>query len=123
MKNVLMFVIAAFVLISCNKVEAGKGGNGLIDGVAVHHNLRIGEAQIYIKYGAEEFPGTDLSEYDDNVTANANGEFAFPDLNEGNYFIYGAGFDPVLNDSVFGGIPVELREDESKTVVLAITED
>lgn len=96
-----------FLLVGCNK-EPGKGGRSKIEGTVVHHSTPIPNAEVYISYGVTEFPGSDVTVYDDQTSSNASGDYSFEELHKGNYFLYARGYDDGINDSVFGGIPVEI---------------
>ena len=108
--GVLLIVILGIV--SCKK--NGTGGKATIKGYVKHHEQIIPMAKVYIKYGATEFPGTDLSLYDANVTANANAYYEIKDLRMGDYYLYGVGYDNTILESVFGGIPVKIKYSERK---------
>lgn len=107
---------------SCKKNQLG--GSATIKGVVKHHTKLIGNATIFIKFNAKEFPGTDESIYDEKVTANALGEFEIK-CYQGNYYLFGSGIDSqvlINGGKVIGGIPVKIRNEESLEVTVAVTE-
>ena len=120
------FLILAFCLslffFGCKKNEIG--GKCLIEGKVTHHSKAIAEATVYVKMGAIEFPGDDISKYDFEVTADANGYFKVESLYKGEYYLYSVGRDFTVPPPwlVKGGIPVKLRYNERKTVELPVTE-
>jgi hypothetical protein len=114
--------IVYFSLISCKKNELG--GKSTIEGKVLHHSKAIAEATVYVKMGVTESPGDDISKYDFEVTADANGYFKLPLVQKGDYYLYAVGKDfsvpaPWL---VKGGIPVNVRYKETKSVELPVTE-
>lgn len=107
---------------SCKKNQLG--GTATIKGVVKHHAKLIGNATIFIKFNAKEFPGTDESIYDEKVTANALGEFEIK-CYQGNYYLFGSGIDNqvlINGGKVIGGIPVKIRNNENLDLIVAVTE-
>ncbi len=121
MKKILFLTAVSFVLLSaCKKNEAG--GKSTISGVVKHHSKIIGNAIVYIKFGATEFPGADSSKYDTSVKADADGKYSFK-CYKGDYYLYGTGIDdrvPPLY--VSGGVPAKVRHKEELAVDVAVTE-
>ena len=68
----------------------------------MHHQWTIPNIPVYLKKGATEFPGQDISVYDLSLTTNQAGNVQFNDLLYGNYYLYVKGWDPVFMDSVIG---------------------
>ena len=95
------------LLLSCHK--EGPGGKAAIQGLVKHHSQLIPGAVVYIKYGVKESPGSNVTYYDANVTADANAHYTFPDLKYGDYYLFGVGFDSVIVQAVNGGVPVEIK--------------
>lgn len=129
MKNsVVLFIallIIAFAFTSCSK--PGLGGEATIAAFPKHHDTPIPNTTIYIKYDAKEFPGTDVSVYDDAQVAepHAGGDphAHFEGLKKGDYYLYGVGFDSSINQIVTGGIPVEITEKAGEIeIVVPVTE-
>ena len=121
----ILLLIAGFAFSSCTK--PGLGGEAAISAFPKHHEQPIPDCAVFIKYDAKEFPGTDLSVYDDFKIAEdepGQGPHAhFESLKKGDYYLYGVGFDSSLNAEVRGGIPVEIKEKAGETViVLPVTE-
>jgi hypothetical protein len=125
--NLSKIVIASICLIatttfySCKK--EGTGGKSSANGYVKHHSNTIPNAVVYIKYGATEFPGTDLSVYDNHVTTDANAHYEFKELRKGNYFLYGVGYDKNISREVKGGIGIQLKRNNTVTTDVPVTED
>ena len=124
MKNIIKYSIFilllsfAFTISSCKK--EGIGGKSKVSGNVKHHTKLIPNAIVYIKYGAKEFPGADVSIYDDQVTADTNAHFEFDGLQKGDYYLYGVGIDG--SNIVVGGIGVKLRRNEDLESDVPVTE-
>lgn len=117
-----LMAIAIFTISSCKK--EGTGGKSNVSGNVKHHTKLIPNAEVYIKYGATEFPGTDLSSYDDHTTADANAHYEFKGLQKGDYYLYGVGMDGVGASAfpVTGGISIKLKYNKSSTTDVPVTE-
>lgn len=129
MKNQIIVFLAlmtfAVSFSACTK--PGLGGEASILAFPKHHDDPIPDATIYIKYDAKEFPGTDVSVYDDAEVASVHpGEDPhahFTNLEKGSYYLYGVGFDSSINQIVTGGIPVEITEKSGELeIVVPVTE-
>lgn len=125
MKNILkhitvfcLTVVLVYSFGSCKK--EGTGGKSKVSGNVKHHTQLIPNAIVYIKYGAKEFPGADISVYDDQVTADTNAHFEFDGLQKGDYYLYGVGVD--ASDIVVGGIGITLRRNEDLNSDVPVTE-
>jgi hypothetical protein len=112
-KSILSICLAALMIttfISCKK--NGIGGDNSIAAFPKHHSKTIPNAMVYIKYGATEFPGDDVSKYDDSKVATREGTIDahahFSGLLKGDYFIYAVGYDSAINQTVKGGITVKI---------------
>lgn len=117
-----LLLIAPFIIItSCSK--EGPGGKAAITGMVMHHSTPIPGAEVYIRYGAKESPGTDITQYDASVTADASASFTFPDLKRGDYYLFAVGFDSSIVETVIGGVPVEINsKTETVTAHVPVTE-
>jgi len=124
MKN--LFLVSALLTIlsfsSCKKNELG--GKSSIKGKVSHHEKAIAYATVYIKFDSKESAGTDVSKYDTKVQADANGNYEFPSLYKGNYYLYAVGEDLAVPPPyiVFGGVPVKLTKKESISIDIPVTE-
>ncbi|MCU0434471.1 MAG: hypothetical protein MUC87_13540 [Bacteroidia bacterium] len=125
MKKILILTLCTGGLFFSGCKKDGTGGDATLGITAKHHGATIAGTRIYIKYGAKDFPGEDVSKYDASVVANASGYAEIPDLRYGNYYIYGVGFDSTINEPVKGGAPIKIKWSERKEVQkedLSITE-
>lgn len=123
MQKIFLLSISLSMLFFYACTEEGPGGNASIQGQVVHHDIPIPDALIFIKYGATEFPGKSPANYDDMVQANTtDGTFEINNLEKGDYYLYGSGYDAQIFDSVFGGIYVELKRNQALETDIPITE-
>ena len=124
MKNRILFLLLlGGVLLSPACSEPGLGGTASIKGHIEHHGDKIPNALVLIKYDAEELPGTQPSDYDDQTIASStDGTYEFADLQEGPYYLYSMGYDSLIFDSVFGGIPIVLNKGEELETDIPVTE-
>lgn len=122
MKHVLLFsgLLIASLIISCKKNQLG--GKSTVKGAVVHHAKIIPNATVYIKFNAKEFPGADVSLYDESVKADHHGSYSFK-CYKGDYYLYGVGYDSAISKPVLGGIPVHIRNKETVEADVAVTED
>ena len=107
MNKIIFLLLATTLVFSCRK--EGPGGKASIQGLVKHHSKLIPGAVIYIKYGAKESPGSNITYYDASVNADANAHYVFPDMKRGEYYLFGIGFDSSLVAIVTGGIPVQIK--------------
>ena len=117
---VLCLIIILTTCSGCRK--EGTGGKSSVSGSVFHHSQPIANAIVYIKYGAKEFPGADVSVYDDHTTVDANAKYEFSNLRKGDYFLYGVGYDNAIFLPVTGGIPVKLKYNKSESTDVPVTE-
>jgi hypothetical protein len=124
MKNSILFslvlLIAVAFLGGCKK--EGIGGNSEVSFHVKHHSTTIPFAKVYIKYDSKEFPGTDVTVYDDSTTTDAAAHGHFHDLVKGDYYLYGVGYDSSISQVVKGGVPVNLKTNEELEVDVPVTE-
>ncbi|MBL4576987.1 MAG: hypothetical protein JKY18_04855 [Flavobacteriales bacterium] len=118
-KAIYLFCALVWCSLACNK--EGVGGKASIQGVVRHGTVIITDAIVYIKYGADNFPGFDSQLYDDNVISASDGSYSFRNLYKGDYYLYVMGFDATINESVSGGVGVKLeKKRESKDLDIAV---
>ncbi len=117
MRKLTLLVTTLIILFtSCSK-NAGTGGNNTIVATVKHHGLVIPNATVYIKYNATEFPGENTSVYDDYKTAGSDGKVKFEGLKRGDYYFFGIGFDSTINQTVIGGVPVQLLQKAGEKLI------
>ena len=122
MKKVMIFgAIALFGLSSCKKNQLG--GSSVIKGKVSHHSKAISNAIIYIKFNAKEFPGKEIELYDHSLSSDLNGEFSIA-CYKGDYYLFAKGIDDqsTQQKDVFGGAPVNIRNNEIVEMNLAVSE-
>ena len=114
-KYVLIGLSTILILFSCTKEDdeiinvptPGKGGHAAITGHVKHHDDAIPNAMVYIKYGTLDLPGTSPGDYDDSTKASASdAHYSFDQLQKGNYYVFGIGYDSTCTCVVFGGVSV-----------------
>jgi hypothetical protein len=120
-QNKLILAVLVLMAVSCKKNNIG--GNSTIEGVTVHHSKVIANASVFIKYNAEEFPGTDTTLYDSKVRSDKDGKFSLK-VYKGKYYVYAFGYDFAIAAPyhVVGGVPVKIRDKEKVTITLPLTE-
>jgi hypothetical protein len=122
MKTNLSILIAFLFMATTACKKEGSGGKSSVSGNVQHHGANIANAVVYIKYGATEFPGADVSLYDDKTTSNGSAYYEFKSLRRGNYFLYAVGFDNSVSEVVSGGIAVKLMYNKSAQSNIPVTE-
>src|SRR5689334_2711014 len=105
---------------SCHK--EGSGGKASLTGYVKHHSMTIPNCVVYIKYGATEFPGSNVSSYDDHVVADGSGHYTISSLYKGDYYLYGAGYDASIMENVYGGVAVKIKKNKEITQDVPVTE-
>lgn len=110
-----------FAFSSCKKNELG--GSSTLSGKVMHHSKLIPGARVFIKFEAQDFPGTDTSVYDAKTSADAEGKYSFS-CYKGEYYLFAVGLDQAVPPPsiVLGGAPAKLRKNESLEINLAVTE-
>ncbi len=93
-------------------IYAGTGGSNFIVAKPRHHGLPIINLTGYsdsafIKFNTQQFPGDSTSVYDLVLTGIAGEDHVrISGLKPGKYYFYLTGFDIIINERVFGGMPV-----------------
>jgi len=109
---------------SCKK--NGTGGKASLHIQIAHHSVPINGATLYIKFGAQDMPSNPITDYDLKLLASqTDSHIQVENLRPGDYYLYAVGFDPAVNQTLEGGIPVKIKWKERKEnidVNLAITE-
>lgn len=122
-----MALAALITTTACKKKEdtateiAGKGGNATLKVTAQHHGDNIDSCTIFLKYNVQDKPDT----YDEEVVCvpeNGKPVATFTGLKKGNYYIYGDGWDPDIDQKVVGGIPYTITEEKTLDINVPVTE-
>jgi len=92
-----------------------------------HHADGIDNGMVYIVYGTQDAPAS-IGDYDNNIEiTEIDGSYiaSFPDLQIGEYYLYGTGYDNTIFKDVEGGLPFTIKStDESPiSITLQVTED
>jgi hypothetical protein len=120
-KQIFVLVLPLlFIATACHK--EGIGGKSSLSGIVNHHEKPIPNSIVYIKYGATDFPGTNVNTYDDHTTADANAKYEFKNLRMGNYYLYGVGWDNSISSTVTGGVGIKLKYNKSYTLDVPVIE-
>ncbi len=117
---ILISVVVLTLSSACHK--EGIGGKSNVDGKVMHHEKPIGNAIVYIKYGVTEFPGTDVANYDDHTSCDANAKYEFTNLRKGDYYLYAVGLDDEILSQVSGGIAIKLKYNRDIGTDVPVTE-
>lgn len=115
-----MLVLTLSLVTGCKK--EGIGGDSTIAVHVKHHEALIPHSMVYIKYGAKEFPGATLTNYDDSLMTDDAAHGHFEELVKGDYFLYGVGYDSSISEVVTGGIAVKLSKGSELEVDVPVTE-
>jgi hypothetical protein len=108
----LLLLVSMLGLYSCKKNDTG--GDATVAAITKHHDRKIPYSTVYIKYGAEDFPGEDISQYDAFQQTDAEGHTHFENLRYGHYYFYATGYDSVAQAPVKGGIGLKIKWSERK---------
>lgn len=109
LKSVLLIAVifSSVNFYSCTK--AGTGGKVELVVTPKHHSAGVPNAMVYIKYNTQDFPGEDVSKYDDSgrvvLVSGSSPNFHFKNIRKGNYYIYSVGYDSTIFEMVMGGVP------------------
>jgi hypothetical protein len=129
MKNKSILLVSTLVVsaifASCEREESndggGKGGNAVLRITPMHHAQNIDSCRVYIKYNASNVP----QQYDDStdcVMIDSTPVATFTQLREGDYYLYGEGWDPLIQERVLGGIPYSIAVEDTISITLPVTE-
>lgn len=118
--NILIFLYTV-LFISCRKEKSIELKKTSIEepvytvvGQVLHHVRPVDTASVYLKKDSPEFPGTNVLLYDVSTPVFSDqAYYIFKELKAGQYFIYAAGYDRSISDSVFGGIPLKVGGPDS----------
>lgn len=104
--NVLLLIlISAFVLSSCDK---DKGGNLLV--TVKYQGKIVDQPMVYLKAGTSTNPQIPLNKYDQSGSGDAQGQVYFKNLAATTYFIYVRGYSNDIKASVQGESTVTVKE-------------
>jgi hypothetical protein len=120
-------ILLCLSFIGCKTDEFGKGGKAQIYGYVEFtgnfkgtylNNVRIySNTNVYMKYGATSYAGSDVTQYDTLVTADVNGNYDFGTMYEGDYYLLAVGnYLDAQNNSypMTGGLEVKITSKKQK---------
>jgi len=115
-------------LLCCRKKPdvGGKGGYAILDVQPQHHGVakNIVNCTLYIKYNTLDAPANGV--YDDSTVctiADSMAKGAFTQLSNGNYYIYGYGYDSSIKQNIKGGTSYTISKQSEQTMLLPVSED
>jgi len=90
---------------------AGTGGNTRIVAFPKHHGADTRPYHAYVKFNAQDFPGSNPSSYDLSIDADSTeNHIELENLKPGKYYIYMTAYDTSIAAPVVGGIPYILTQ-------------
>lgn len=111
----ILALITILTFAACKK--EGAGGSTTIATLVAHHSKRIPLAKVYVKYGAKDFPGADVSKYNASANCDIEGHAHFENLQKGDYYFYAVGYDSAIAAPVYGGTPLKItRKDKGDKI-------
>ncbi len=123
-----LIVLLFLSLFGCRKKNtAGLGGDNELRITVRHHTIVLDSITVFIKFNAYDAP-VDSLDYDlkTRVKVSDNDTVAiFSGLKDGQYYLFGQGWDPYIVKNVKGGLPIELDNEKQQPVevFLQVTED
>lgn len=128
MKNAQHLVILSFLMLFFNACQkkplAGLGGKAQLTIQCQHHGINIDSATVYIKYNSLE--AVNISEYNNSkvLSKNNNNQYTaqFDGLKPGDYYLFAQGWDPSIANNVKGGIPFSIKEEDTFSLIIPVTE-
>lgn len=124
-KSILLMVFGISILTSCKKNDLG--GDATVAAIIKHHDEKIYGATLYIKFGTKSKPTSPTSDYDLKLIGDADENHIHVEgLRYGKYYFYAVGYDSTINQTVIGGVPVEIKYSERKSEIdvnVPVTED
>ncbi len=129
-KLFLLTAVLISMLSSCEHEQfepvAGKGGAATIVVYPAHHGVTssLDSVMVYIKYNTLNAPAD--GKYDDSAACtyvNSLPMCSFPSLWNGNYYIYGKGYDYAIPGKIRGGLPFTVKAQQSFNFTLPLGEE
>lgn len=116
----LSLMVIAMVGFTACKERCKGGDDGMLTIVAYpkHHGAETKPLWAYVKFEAEEFPGTDSNSYDMVIKGDSTeNHIELPNLSCGSYYIYEIAYDPAIQAIVTGGIPYSTDQETGEVNV------
>ncbi len=104
----------------------GKGGNASLIVYPAHHGdaCNLDSMVVYIKYNATDAPADGV--YDDSAICSKVNNLqtcTFSNLWNGNYYIFGKGYDYAVLQRVRGGLQYTIKNQAAVTISMPVSED
>lgn len=127
LKLSLILLPAAFLLSNCTHTSTER--NATLQVNFKHHQLahNLSGCTLYIKYNTLDAPANGV--YDDSATAkpgviaDSMQTAVITKLANGNYYIYGKGYDNSIYKNVKGGTSVTIAQQAVQTIDIPVSED
>ena len=123
--HVLFLFMLLTTQLGCRKrPSAGLGGNAILHLYARHHALPIDSITFYVKFNSSDAPADgnyDLSQKAEVVTPG-NAYATINGLKKGDYYLFAQGWDTTINQTVRGGIPYTISDENEQSVIVPVTE-
>ena len=125
-RNIFLLLMMSALFIACKKNEtSGSGGvitgDARIEAQVMHHYWTVPNCKVYIKKNCATFPGRSPSLYDSFQTADNSGNVQFDKLGNATYFLYAVGWDPAMQDTVWGYQSVIVNNKPGETKDYSVT--
>jgi len=131
LKFYVLFLAVSASMFSCTKKKAdttvaGKGGSASLMIYPQHHTVakNLRNMKVFVKYNTSEPPSNGV--YDDSATCTITDSISmgqFSGLTNGNYYLFGSGYDTSIFQNVKGGIPYTITQQAAQNVTLPVSED
>jgi len=125
--KIYFVVLLCVSLLGCKTDKFAKGGKaqiygyveftGTIKGINVSNARIYTNTNVYMKYGATSYAGSDVTQYDTLVTTDTQGNYDFGTMYEGNYYLLAVGnYVDSKNNSypMTGGLEVKVTSRKQK---------
>jgi len=124
----MCIVLLFCTFLACKKAEisiGGKGGGADITVYPQHHEVarNLINFRLYIKYNSLDAPSNGV--YDDSLLCGYRDSLvygSFSGLKNGNYYLYGRGFDTSISQNVQGGSPYTIVRQQAQSFDLPVSE-
>ena len=124
--TILLASVVALTFSCCRPKDdevAGKGGNASLKVTPQHHGDNIDSCTVFLKYNVQDMPTDGYDEEIICVMENGKPVATFTGLKKGDYYVYGRGWDPDIEQVVVGGTPYKITEDRTYDINVPVTEE
>lgn len=128
-KIALVAILFAALFVSCSK--EGTGGDATLVVFLKHHGRIIPNQAnhpdtVFVKFNAKDLPSDPTHNYDTFFVGEAGEDHVHcEELKWGDYYLYGVGYDTLIQQRVTGGAAVHIKRKDRKKETdfdLAVTE-